>query len=82
MFLAIGESSARVFLLSSDRPNDSTVGVISCLVEVEASCLTLATGVEGVGAGAASTGAEVVMVVAAAAVLAVLDSLFFWLFVR
>lgn len=80
MFLAMGEApSARVFF-SSERPNNSTVGVICCLVEVEVSCccLTLATGVEGEDSVVAAAG----LVAAEAAVLAALDLFFFWFFER
>jgi hypothetical protein len=66
MFLAIGEVLAGVFL--SERPNDSTIGVICCVFEVEASrCLTLAPGVQGSDPAAA---------------LAAWDFFFFWLFER
>lgn len=79
MFLAMGEALTGVFS-SPERPSDSTVGVICCVVEAEdRCCLTVATGVEGSDPAAVATGAGVM--VAAAAALAIL-AFFFWFFER
>ena len=83
MFLAMGEAPLAGVFFSSERPNDSTVGVICCLIEVEASCfcLTSPPGGGGIDPAAAATGAAGV-VAAEAAALAALDFFFFWFFER